>query len=227
MSGMHIIKLTPGERVDELYHEILTPSFPPEELSSLAGLQQNIADGHPSLVALDDDGRVVGGAVGDWDAELRIMLLSWLAIRPGIRGGGIGGALLSAAVESWSTDFGPCLILAEVEDPAAHHGSEATGDPVARLRFYQSRGGRSLDMPYFQASLGPGLPRVGDLLLMVLHTEAQFAGDRPDTIDSSLVRTYLETYQIQCEGQIAKDEQAAAMWRALDAHPEGMPLLAG
>jgi GNAT superfamily N-acetyltransferase len=223
---MRIIKLTPGGHVDELFNEVLAPSFPPEELCSLEDLQTMIIEGHPTLIALDDDDRVIGGAVGEWEPEPRVMLLSWLAIRPGIRGGGIGGALLSAATEAWSTDFAPCIVIAEVEDPAAHKGSEATGDPVARLRFYQRRGARALDMPYFQASLGEGLPRVPDLLLMVLHTEPQFAGTQPDTIDPAILRRYLELYQIQGEGQIATDEQAMTMWRALDAFPAGVPILA-
>jgi GNAT superfamily N-acetyltransferase len=227
MTVMRIIKAAPGAQVDELYNEILVPSFPPEELCSLDGLQQNIAGGHPTLMALDDDDRVIGGAVGDWDAKLGVMLLSWLAIRPGIRSGGIGGALLAAATESWSTDFAPSLVLAEVEDPAAHTGTEATGDPVARMRFYKTRGARALDIPYFQASLGPGLPRVPGLLLMVLRTDPSFHGKQPDTIKTVVVRAFLEGYQIQCEGKIATDEQAMAIWRVLDAHPDGVPLLVG
>lgn len=224
---MRIVKLTSGPFVSELYRAVLQPSFMPSELVSEAELGKMITDGHPGLIALDDDDQVLGGAIGEWDAELRIMLLCWLAIRPGIRGGGVGGALLEAATDSWSTDFAPCLILAEVEDPQKHHGTEATGDPVARLRFYQQRGAKALDLPYFQASIGEGQPRVPDLLLMVLRSEPRFAGAEADTIDSGLIRAYLESYQIQCEGQIGTDEQAMAMWRAIDAHPGGLPLVTG
>jgi GNAT superfamily N-acetyltransferase len=224
---VRIIPLSPGPQVDALYQEILQPSFPAEELCGLDDVRQMIDHGHPSWIAVDDDGQVLGGAVGDWEPGLRVILLSWLAIRPGLRGGGVGGKLLDTALDAWRRDWAPCLVLAEVEDPAQHHGSELTGDPTARLRFYRQRGGRALDLPYFQASLRPGAPRVPGLLLMVLHADAQFAGQRPDTIDSAVVREYLEIYQQQCEGQVGTDEQANALWRALDAYPDGVPYLAG
>ena len=167
---------------------------------------------------------MVGAAVGEWDEGLRVVLLAWLALRPGVRGGGIGGVLLDAAQADWIARYSPCLVLAEVADPAGHVGNEAHGDPVARLRFYQKRGARILDMPYFQASLGPGMPRVPDLLLLVLHADEQFAGSEPDTIDGRVLREYLELYQRECEGQVATDEQAVRMWEAVD-RPGGVPLL--
>jgi GNAT superfamily N-acetyltransferase len=224
---MRIVGLEPGSHIDTLYHDILQPAFPPAELCSLDDLRQMITSGHPTLVALDDDDTVIGGAVGEWEPELRVILLSWLAVRPGLRSGGVGGMLLDVALDAWPEEFDPCLILAEVEDPSAHLGSEATGDPSARLRFYQRHGARALEMPYFQASLGPGLDRVPGLFLMVLHAHIQFLGQRPDSIATGILRTYLENYQRQCEGHVGTDEQAMQVWRALDAHPDGVPWSAG
>lgn len=222
---MRIRQLTASDKaLFPLYEEILEPSFPPEELLSEPVLRERLADGSgPILVAEDDRGRVLGCAVGEWDAESRVMLLTYLAIRPGLRGGGVGGRLLDAALTAWNAGFGPCLILAEVEDPEHFAGGiDAHGDPAARWRFYERRGGRVLDIPYFQAALRPGLERVPHLMLTVLSSASEFAGQAPDTVDPATLRTYLEGYQIACEGEIATDAQAQAMWQALD-RADGVP----
>jgi hypothetical protein len=213
------------DSVDALYDEILVPSFPPDEMCSVSGVR-SLANSGGGLVwaAFDEQGTVLGCAIGEWDEAPRVVLLSWLAIRPGGRGGGIGGNLLDKALAEWIARYSPCLVLAEVEDPARHAASEAHGDPVARLRFYQRRGGLILDVPYFQAALGPGKNRVPGLLLMVLHADAAFAGPEPRTIDGKVLREYLELYQRQCEGQVGTDEQAALLWEAVD-RPGGVPLL--
>jgi GNAT superfamily N-acetyltransferase len=218
----HIRRLEPGPQVAQLYNEIFRSAFPPAELCGLSDFEGMIAGGQPCWIAVDDDDRVLGGASCEWDDPPRIMLLAWLAVRPELRGQGMGNQLLDVAGKAWREQWGPCLALAEVEDPAHHHGSEATGDPVARLRFYQRRGARALDIPYFQAALGAGGERVPDLLLMVLDTYPEFAGAQPDTIDPAVVRSYLELYQRQCEGAVGTDPQAMRLWDAIDAHPEGI-----
>jgi GNAT superfamily N-acetyltransferase len=213
-----------GSVIEALYQQILVPSFPPAELVSLDEVQE-IADREDASIWLAEDaeGTVLGGAIAEWDASVRVLLLSYLAVRPGVRGGGIGGALYLAALESWRQRFKPCLIIAEVEDPAVHTGSEDHGDPAARLRFYVNRGSRILDFPYFQPALEPGVERVSGLLLIVLHADPEFAGAGKDTIDAQVVRKYLESYQTQYEGKVATDDQAMIMWRALD-RPEGIRL---
>jgi GNAT superfamily N-acetyltransferase len=222
---MRIAELTGGPVVDTIYAEILQPCFPPAEMSPVQSVH-HLAEAGGGLfwAAFDEQDTVLGCAIAEWDAGPRVVLLSWIAIRPGLRGGGIGGALLDAAQAEWVARYSPCLVLAEVEDPACHQGGEAYGDPVARLAFYQRRGARILDIPYFQASLAPDLPRVPGLLLMVLHADEQFAGSEPGTVDGAVLREYLELYQSQCEGQVATDEEAALMWEAID-RPGGVPLL--
>jgi len=215
-----------GPRIDRLYEEILQPSFPPDELCTLESVQFLAGSGRGLVwAAFADDDTILGAAVGDWDPDTRVMLLSWLAVRPGHRGGGIGGPLLDRAMAEWRTRHDPCLILAEVEDPAIHEASEDKGDPVARLRFYQRRGARALDIPYFQAALGPDKSRVRGLLLMVLHADPTFAGDQPDTVRGTVIRAYLETYQRVCEGEVGTDEESARMFKAID-RPGGVPLRA-
>ncbi|MGY0234545.1 GNAT family N-acetyltransferase [Longispora urticae] len=200
----------PHPLLAEFHADVLTPSFPPSELGPLDEL-----DGAHVRLALDDDGRVLGGAVGDWDPELRVMLLGYLALRPGIRGGGIGGALLDDTLAAWRTEHDPCLVLAEVEDPAAHAGAVAEhGDPAARLRFYRKRGARALDIPYFQPALSPETGRVPGLFLMVLHAAAEFrAGE--DAVTAAPVRSFMEGYFLETEGVVPTDPEARALWDAL------------
>lgn len=227
-SGMRIYELPgPGPAVEALYHEVLVPSFPEDQLVELDELQTIAADDAGSVwVAEAEDGTILGGAVAEWDESVRVALLGYLAVRQGLRGGGIGGPLYLAALGSWRERFKPCMILAELDDPEVHVGNEDHGDPAARLRFYTSRGARILDIPYFQPALGPDRARSSGLLLIVLHADPDFAGTCDNTIDAKILRKYLENYQIKYEGKIAaNDDQAAALWRALD-HPGGVQLLA-
>jgi GNAT superfamily N-acetyltransferase len=214
-----------GPVIEDFYQQILVPSFPADELISLDEAQENADREDASIwLAEDADGTILAGAIAEWDDSVRVLLLGYLAVRPGIRGGGIGGPLYLTALESWRQKFKPCLILAEVEDPEVHRGSEDHGDPAARLRFYVNRGSRIVDIPYFQPALEPGKERVSGLLLIALHIDPEFAGaGGANTIDAAIVRTYLENYQTQYEGKVATDDQAMTMWRALD-RPEGVRL---
>lgn len=214
----------PGPVIEAFYHQILQPSFPADELIDLDELQAIAAASDKASVWLAEaeDGTILGGAVAEWDESVRVLLLGYLAVRPGMRGGGVGGPLYLAALDSWRQRFKPCLVVAELEDPAAF-SNQGYGDPVARLRFYLDRGSRVLDFPYIQPALGPDSDRVSGLLLVVLHADPEFAGADEGTIDAGVVRKFLENYQIQYEGKIAMDEQAMAMWRVLD-RPGGVRL---
>ncbi|WP_018349155.1 hypothetical protein [Longispora albida] len=223
-----------GPELYELYHEILEPSFPAAVLGGVSSLESLARSDSGSIwLSVADDGQVLAGAIGEWDAPSRVMLLAWMAVRPGNRGGGIGGPLLCAALAAWRAEHDPCLILAEVADPARHQrerretaggedgSGEAYGDPEARLRFYQRRGARVLDLPYYQPGLGARGERVRDLLLLVLHAHPQFDGVAPDTIDPGVIRGFLETYHAKCEGTIGRDAEATRLWTALQ-RPQGI-----
>ncbi len=152
-------------------------------------------------------GRVVAGVVGSWSAEARVLLVQYLAIAPGRRGGGIGAALLGAAVAAWLTNLRPVMVLGEVEHPGFHSASEAHGDPEARLRFYARHGGRVLAVPYFQPGNAPGAERVPALLLMTLATEDPTATSVP----GAPLRTFLREYFVDSEGSLADDEPTRAL----------------
>lgn len=215
-----------GAQLDELYREVFEPSFHRDELCDLETVRALVeTERGDCWVTLSAGGQVLGGLLGEWDPEPGVMLLSWIAVRPGRRGTGIGAPMLAAALASWKAKFDPCIILSEVEDPAQHRADEAHGDPAARLAFYARHGARILDLPYFQAALGPERRRVDHLFLLVLHADPKFAGDEPDTVSGVALRAYLELYQQVCEGAVATDPQATALWNAVD-RPGGIRILA-
>ncbi|MFF3066014.1 hypothetical protein ACFVQ3_15825 [Oerskovia sp. NPDC057915] len=165
----------------------------------------------PGATGSEPTGRVVAGVVGSWSAEARVLLVQYLAIAPGRRGGGIGAALLGAAVSAWLTNLRPVMVLGEVEHPRFHAASEAHGDPEARLRFYARHGGRVLAVPYFQPGNEPGAERVPALLLMTLATEAPEATSVP----AAPLRTFLREYFEGSEGSLADDAPTRALLDAL------------
>jgi len=141
-------------------------------------------------IAFDEAGLIVGGIIGDWFAQCRIMLTSYLVVRPGFRGRGIGKRLLAQALPAWRSDFGAVLVVAEVEDPRFYQADEYHGDPEARLRLYASLGARILRIPYFQPALSAQQPRVRNLFLMVFSADQSLMRDNNNRIDAAA--------QLQC-----------------------------
>lgn len=199
-----VVPLDTPALLTSLWHDVLAPSFPPAELVPLDVLLADGSDGRHAALGVVRDGRVVAGIVGSWSPASRVLLVDYLAIAPGGRGGGVGGALLSQAVRRWLDELDPALVVAEVEHPAHHEASERHGDPAARLRFYARHGGRVLDLPYFQPGMtGPGSPRVPALLLVALA--AQTAGAGADRVPAAPVRAFLTDHLVACEGTLADD----------------------
>jgi GNAT superfamily N-acetyltransferase len=225
---MDIVEITaPGPLLDAVYTDVLVPSFPPDELVSLEDLREGLAAGGGTSIAatVDAAGRPLAAAAVDWSASTAMLLLSYLAVRPGRRGGGHGAALLRYARGEWFVRHGARMLLAEVEDPRAHAASAGFGDPAARVRFYDRHGGRALDLPYFQPALGPGRERVYGVFLVVLAWTDAALGAGADRIAAEPVRRFLAGYLGEAEGGVGSDPAVAALWRALD-RPDGIPLLA-
>ncbi|MDF2848090.1 MAG: N-acetyltransferase [Oerskovia sp.] len=217
--GPVVVPLRSVEQLTQLYRDVLSPSFPPAELVSLDSFLADHAAGHLESLgvvevpdgAAPPSGRVVAGVVGSWSAEARVLLVQYLAIAPGRRGGGIGAALLGAAVAAWLKDLRPVMVLGEVEHPRFHAASEAHGDPEARLRFYARHGGRVLAVPYFQPGNEPGAERVPALLLMTLATEDPEARSVP----AAPLRAFLREYFEASEGSLADDAPTRALLDAV------------
>jgi len=221
-----IVQVDPTQPLfDAVYTEVLTPSFPPEERGGLEELRAGVVGGNTSvLAAVEEDEQPTAVAVGDWSPEIGVVLLSYLAVRSGRRGTGVGGDLLTAAMADWRERWRPAIVLAEIEHPSAHVASEEYGDPEKRVRFYARRGMRALDAPYFQPGLRPGSPRMYGFMLCTLEVTAEGAGAGPDTVDGARVSWFMTEYLQGCEGAVGTDPACLALFAALN-RPEGVPLL--
>jgi GNAT superfamily N-acetyltransferase len=198
----------------QLHDEVIAPSFPPEEYVA-PGPDDKLDTGDPYLIACAADGTVAGGALGEHYLGSRVVLLGYLAARPGWRGQRVGSLLFEAVVQRW---VGPhALGLLEIEDPRhSRHAdvAETYGDAAARVRFYARHGVRAIAAPYFQPSLGPGLSRAYHLMLCVMGAvPAELAAD--GGLAAGPVLEFLREYFQLCEGREPSDPQG--QW-LLDAY---------
>jgi GNAT superfamily N-acetyltransferase len=198
-----------AEMLRELHEEILLPSFPPQQYVPPATISPR---DHLAVIACADDGRVLGGALGEIYPRSGSLLLGYLAVRPGHRGAGVGSVLLAAARERWLTQR-PVMFL-ELDDPRHHTPHPGYGDPEARLRFYGTFGVRLLAIPYFQPRLRAQLPRVYGMFLAALPA----LGFRlPQAMPASQVSAFLREYFEACEGGAA-DDDAEVRWLLGSVH---------
>ncbi|RHA44239.1 N-acetyltransferase [Cellulomonas rhizosphaerae] len=195
-----------------LHAAILAPSFPPDELESPDDMAEGLASGALVAMAASSADEPVALAVGAWDPTTSVLLLSYLAVGSGGRGGGVGGTLLAAALTAWQADLDPLVVLAEIEDPALHTGSPEHGDPAARERFYLRRGARRLPLAYVQPALAPGLARVPGMLLLALAVRGSVvAPDDAWHLPAAPVRDFLLGYYTRSEGRVPDDDQVLTM----------------
>lgn len=215
--------------VPEFYHKVMVPSFPSDELETEEELMRGLRSGRSRvLIAVGEDGAVLGGAVGEHFPRSNVVLLAYLAAVPGGRGGGVGSAVLRAAKDAWTAELRPRFIVLEVEDPRDFKGSEAFGNPVARVRFYERHGGRALPLPYMQPALGPDTARVPGLMLMVFGDLVVFGGGVPaaaGTLDGQHVASFLAEYFEEFEGPARPGDSELELLLAACAWPGGLPLL--
>jgi GNAT superfamily N-acetyltransferase len=181
----------------KLHDEVLFPSFPRNEYIPPTTIDPK--DGLAIIAC--SDGQVVGGALGEVYPASGSLLLGYLAARPGLRGSGIGSALLGALKERWLGEH-PLAFL-ELDDPRHHVTDPNLGDPVARLRFYGRFGIKLLTIPYFQPRLRPGLPRGYHMILGVIPS---VGGTLPQTLPGHQVTAFLREYFADCEGNAASDD---------------------
>ncbi|MFI2101840.1 hypothetical protein ACH436_00975 [Isoptericola sp. NPDC019693] len=196
-----VVPLTGAAQLESLWQDVLVPSFPPDELASPDGLHAGIGSGELTAYGVEQDGRVVAGIVATWSRATRVLLVDYLALAPGRRGGGVGGRLLDRSLAGWREELHPVLALAEVEHPGHHPVHPTHGDPAARLRFYARHGARALALPYFQPGIGgPGSPRVPAMLLTALGTDPG-----AEAVPAAAVRDFLLEHLRECEGTVADD----------------------
>lgn len=157
---------------EAVYRDIIAPSFGPDELDPLDtvldGLAENGSYEAWGLCALDGE-TPVGCILGYPYPETGVLLIGYVSVRPGTRGGGVGGLLLDAARRRWYAKPGLTLVLAEIEDPRFHPVVDGV-DPERRVAFYARHGVQVVVGPYIQPRVeGEGKKRVYGVFLSVLH----------------------------------------------------------
>src|SRR5260221_548458 len=163
---------TDAATLTDFHRTMLVPSFPTDELLSVDTLAKGVGAGTTRvLLASSPDGEPLAGAVGEWWDDSRVQLLTYLVVRPGLRGLGIGSRLLARVIGAWTADLRPLLIVGEVEKHR-HHKPSRFGDPSARVRLYERFGARGLPRPDTIPALEPGRPRV-PMMLTVFAAEAE------------------------------------------------------
>jgi GNAT superfamily N-acetyltransferase len=218
-----MVVVTDEAELAEVHTGILAPAFPPEELDDLEAIRSGVAAGTTEVVVLRDAGRTVAVAVADVFVQGRVVLLSYLAVDPSHRSAGHGGRLLDAALDRWTAAHDPCLVLAEVEDPAHYREPTTHGDPAARVRFYARRGAAVLGLPYFQPALRRGAVRVSHLLLVVLHVAPALRVEE-GRVDAATVLEFLRELFLACEGRLPDDVEGRRLLHAAEASP-GVPMM--
>jgi len=212
-----------------VYHDILEPSFEPDELDTLDTVLDGLANDEIWGVCALDHGSPVGCVLGYPYAESQVLLIGYVTVKPGLRGGGIGGLLMDAAERRWFTKAGFTLVVAEVEDPRRH---PATGDidPKRRAEFYARRGARVVVGPYFQPRLDAGKKRVYDLFLTVLSGPTEAVSSDNAISAAQLTDFLLQYFRDSGEGSDfprPEDEEGSRLltWyrdrEAVPLHPMG------
>ena len=180
-----------AEVIEQVYHEILEPSFGPDELDTLDTLKEGLLAGEAwGLCALDGE-MPVGNVLAYPYADSRVLLVGYVTVKTGFRDGGIGGLLLDEARQRWYGEID--LVVAEVEDPRSH---PVVGDidPQRRISFYARRGAQIVVGPYFQPRLdGSGTNRVHDLFLTVLSGSREVLGPEK-TLRAELLTDFILDY---------------------------------
>lgn len=214
------------ELIDRFYREVLAVSFSADELGDAKAFAAGVRGEGDAVVlasvALGRDDGVLGGVVGELFSRERVLLLAYLAVRPDLRGHGIGTLLMEHVAPRWHARPDVDLAVAEVHDP--RHWSEVAGEEAhARLRLFDRLGARVLGVPFVQPALGPGRARVPGFLLLAFHVDpsVEVEHDGATAVPSSLVARFVRRYFEETEGAAdPADLQLASLLERIDEHPE-------
>lgn len=134
---MRILKQLDDSALERAYNEVFREAFPPQELKPLWAIRDMIAAGEYQVLAMCERGAELG-YICPW-TDMPYVLIDYLCVPRGMRGGGIGGEIIAKTVDFFPPDT---VFIGEVEAP--------TGDPerdgiiLRRLDFYRRCGAVTL-----------------------------------------------------------------------------------
>jgi GNAT superfamily N-acetyltransferase len=205
-----------ADLIEAIYHEILEPSFDPDELETLDSVLDGLMPGGSyevwGLCALDGE-KAVGCILAYPYYGSGLLLIGYVAVRPGQRSRGIGGLLLDEARRQWYGKPGLTLVVAEIDDPR-YHPPTGEIDAERRVAFCARHGMRLVTSPYFQPRLkGKGKKRVYGLFLAVLGGSNAATGAGQSVSAGQLSSFLLEYFATSDEGSDwPRDEDEEGRW---------------
>jgi GNAT superfamily N-acetyltransferase len=182
--------------IEDIYRQILQPSFNANELDTLDtvldGLAADGSDEAWGLCAFDGE-TPVGCVLGYPFPASRVLLIGYVAVKPGLRSRGVGRLLMGQAEAKWYGKDDLALVVAEVEDPR-HHPTVGDLDPKRRAEFYERLGAQVVVGPYFQPRLdGEGKKRAYNLFLTVFGGNGE-AITPDNSVRAAIITDFLVEY---------------------------------
>jgi GNAT superfamily N-acetyltransferase len=172
---MEIIEVTDPDALSAVHAELVVPNFPPAERGGVSEFVAAVMSGRSEVLVASREEQLAGVAVSDcFPGAEDTVLLAWLAISPRARSGGLGGSLLQEAVARWSSRG---HVVAEIEFPDSTSA-------------HPDHGAMVIDLPYVQPSMGPGLPRI-PMLLLLLPPQS---GRAPSSLPTEPLRRFMNAY---------------------------------
>lgn len=200
--------------LETTFDSVLRPSFSVDELPDLEYILTEFPAGQYMTVMTSARMPLAAaiwqpGAVGD------LGILSYLAVRPDLRGRGAGRRLLTQLQSRWIAAGN--TLLAEVHDPD-HYTTTSDERPRDRLRFYHSVGAKRLGPRWMQPQLADHTRRVNGMLLLVLTLDPQALG-----VPSQLLADWARRYFTEAEGADPHDSAWSSLLGDLTAESIWVP----
>lgn len=202
--------------IEVIYRNILEPSFGPDELDTLDSVLDGLTEDGSyeawGLCALDDE-TPVGCILGYPYPGSGVLLIGYVAVRPGLRSRGIGGLLMDEAQRRWYGKANLTLVIAEIEDPR-YHPVVGDNDPERRVAFYARHNAQIAIGPYFQPRLeGPDKKRVYGLFLTILYGSSDVISPGHSIPAQQIVTFLREYFTASGEGsEWPRDEDGEGHW---------------
>jgi hypothetical protein len=195
-----------GQFYTDIYLDCFQNADERESLDNLLGYLKRAESAeqyrYHILLLKDANGKVLGGGVFDYFNEINSAVIEFIAIRNGMRSGGLGIKLYNRIVQTIGRDAQHCgnyrvsKIYCEADKP--NDGEE---NDKRHLHFWNKNSFMRVELNYVQPALGIGKKPVDNLWLLVSDYD-----DRGEEIPATEVNKFIWCYMKYCM-QIDNPEQ--------------------